>query len=289
MKQGTMWAWIVGVIVVVVGIIYLVNMPASTSQTSYQTQTSGNQGRVVFSVADAAVSMSNISEVTFKVSQVQAHSTTDGWVTVSSTPHTFNLLTLNAQNKSEILADANINAGTYDQVRLIVDSVTVTKKDGTTKTAKLPSGTLTLKTNLVVNADHTASLNFDILASKSLHMTGNGTFIFTPVVKTEAKSDADVNVETDGKVDVSGGKTEDNETEGMDVDGSVKSNFQINDSEKLDIDSNNMIHINGETSSNASGSANTSASANTGLQINGSTNTGGTLNVNGNGSGTIQY
>jgi hypothetical protein len=292
MKKGTMWAWIVVVVIVVIGIIYLVNMPASpsgtNSTTTPATQTGSTQGRVVFSVTDAAVNMKNVSEVTLKVSSVQAHNNTNGWVTVSTTPQTFDLLTLNAKKQFNILADAKLATGTYDQVRLNVDSITVKTTSGATKPAKLPSGTLTLNTNLVVATDHTASITFDFLASKSLHMTGNGTYIFTPVVKTEARSDSDVTVNSDNSVKISGGNTEDSRTEGMDVDGSVKSNFQINDSEKLDIDANDVIHIGGKTSS-SSGSNTNVGGPNTGLQINGGTSTGGNLNIGGGTGGVINY
>ncbi|MES3031733.1 MAG: DUF4382 domain-containing protein [Patescibacteria group bacterium] len=240
---------IILILVVLGGVYLLTSNPSSAPVTSDNTnQNTGARGRVVFSVTDAAANMSAISEINMKVSSVAVHSATSGWMTVSTTPKTYSLLELNAESKSELLADADIKAGTYDQVRLMVDSVTIKTTAGATKTAKLPSGELKINTNLVVNADETASLNFDFLADKSLHITGNGSYIFAPVVKTETKSDANVSVDANSVVTVTGGRLDDTKTIGMDIDGSVKLNFQIDAKKKLNLDSNGVIKIEGTVS-----------------------------------------
>lgn len=234
-------------IVVIVGGLYLLmsRAPTTTDINSNTSDTSGAQGRVVFSVTDAAVNMNTISEIDITVRSVAIQSGTDGWVTVSTTPRTFSLLELNAENKSELLADVNTDVGTYNQVRLMIDSVKVTTKAGVTKEAKLPSGELGINTVVLVNANTTASVNFDFLANKSLHMTSSGDYIFAPVVKIETKSDADVNIDADSKVVIAGGLVNDTSTVGMDIDGSVKLNFEINANQKLNIGSDNRIKIEG--------------------------------------------
>ncbi len=217
---------------------------SSVSQTQ-KSNTSNTQGRVVFSVADPAIDMNSISEINMTVSKVEMHSATQGWITASDTPQTYNLLELNAKNESKLMADIKMNTGTYDQVRLAVDSIYVKTKTGGTTEAKLPSGVLKINTTVVVNADKTSSVNFDFMSDKSLHITGNGSYIFAPVVKTQVKSDADVNVNIDNVVSINNGKVTDEHTDGMDVDGSVKLNFQIDNGEKLNLDSNNKIKVNG--------------------------------------------
>ncbi len=228
-------------IVIIGGGIYLMNStPKSDTATGEQKNT---EGRVVFSVTDAAADMGIISEVNMKISKVEAHSAAEGWVTVSTTPRAYRLLSLNAKNDFELLADANMKAGTYDQVRLFVDAVTIDTTAGVSKTAKLPSNVLKINTELIVKEGTTSSVSFDFVANKSVHMTGNGTYIFAPVVKTETKSDTKVTVATNGIVSTTGGRVDEVNTVGMDVDGSVKADFNIKAADKLEIGTDNVIKI----------------------------------------------
>ena len=237
--------WIVVAVIVVLGGAYLLTSSPKVPPATEEQNTLSGEGRVIYSVTDAAADMGAISEINMTVSKVEMHSaaSADAWVTVSSTPKTFDLLELNASSENEVLADVKTAVGTYDQVRLSVDSIIVKMKDGSTKTAKLPSGVLKINTAVLVRAEETASVNFDFLADKSLHVTGNGTYIFAPVVKTEVKSGATVNVAANGVVTINGGKVDNSSQMGMDVDGSVKLNFQIDASKKLDIGSDNKIKV----------------------------------------------
>ncbi|MBI2631026.1 DUF4382 domain-containing protein [Candidatus Nomurabacteria bacterium] len=118
-------------------------------------------GRVIFSVTDAAADMSAVSEINMKVNSVEVYSAAFGWATVSTAPRTYSLLSLDKRNESELLAEVDIKAGTYDQIRLNIDSVAVITKAGATKIAKLPSSALAIGSKLVVNANETSSANFD--------------------------------------------------------------------------------------------------------------------------------
>lgn len=244
---------IVIAIVVIVGGIYLFtkstpttdNLGASTEQNKQINEIAAAQGRAVFSVTDAAANMSTISEINMKVNRVAVHSSANGWVTVSETPRVYSLLSLNARKQSELLADVQMDVGTYDQVRLTIDSISIKTKAGSTEEAKLPSGELKINTNLVVNKDTTSSINFDFLADKSLHITGNGEYIFAPVVKTQTKSNAEVSVNAKSVVTIEGGSIDNTNTAGMDIDGSVKVDFQIKKDQKLNLDTNNVIKVEG--------------------------------------------
>src|SRR3989344_5773487 len=114
-------------VVVIAGGVYFMTRnvatnPSDNLKTAEQNQDTTYTGRVVFSVTDAAADMSTISEINMKVNSVEVHSTASGWVTASTTPRVYNLLALNASKKSELLADVDLETGTYDQVRLMVDS-----------------------------------------------------------------------------------------------------------------------------------------------------------------------
>jgi len=193
------------------------------------------KGRAVFSVTDVAANIENVNEVALTVNKVEAQSAARGWVTVSDTTRKYNLLALKASGNLEVLADANLETGKYNQVRLHVSEVAVIEKNGTTKKAKLPSGELKIVSGFTVEANKSASVVFDFLVDKSLHVTGKGEYIFAPVVKVESKSNAQVAVESNGKVSIVGGNAEADTTVGMDVNGSVKANFALNAGARLEL------------------------------------------------------
>ncbi|MDO8626106.1 MAG: hypothetical protein Q7K39_01445 [Candidatus Magasanikbacteria bacterium] len=68
-------------------------------------------------------------------------------------------------------------------------------------------------------ADATNSVKLDFIADQSLHLTGNGKFIFAPVVKLESRSKADVQVGSDDSVAVSGDDVDSEATVSMDLKG----------------------------------------------------------------------
>jgi hypothetical protein len=251
MNSKALWAIIL--VIVVIGGIYIFSLPSETDQvvntntpaTNSDTNNTQTQstGRVVFSVTDAAANMGNISEVSIKVNSVAVHTVGGSWTTVSTTPKTYNLLALKASGKSEVLADVNAKAGTYDQVLLTIDSVSVKTKADATFNAMVPSRELKINVPLLVKEKATSSVNFDFLADKSLHVTSDGKYIFAPVVKTESRSDAAVSVDAKNVVTITGGKLDNTNTVGMDIDGSMKLNFQINSTQKLIIGSDNVIKI----------------------------------------------
>ncbi len=242
---------ILGVVVVIAGAVYLMSRPVSPLQNNEENinyngtsdNTTGVQGRAVFSITDAAADMGAISEINMKVSSVEVYSEANGWATVSATPRVYNLLDLKNRNESELLADADLSAGTYNQIRLRIDSVAVKTKAGAIKVAKVPSSSLAINTKLVVKANETSSANFDFMADKSLHTTTTGEYVFAPVVKTETRSDTSVTVSNASVVSINGGNVDDTNTVGMDIDGSIKVNFQIKSTTKLNIGTDNKINI----------------------------------------------
>ena len=246
MNNKTLWIGIV-VVLLLIGVYVIARTPNANNTSSEQEngERSSAEGRVVFSVTDAAADMEAISEISMKISKVEMHNNVEGWVNVSSTPRTYNLLELNASGESKVLADAKATAGTYNQIRLVVDSISVKTKAGATKEAKLPSGEIKMNTVLVVKGGTTSSVNFDFLADKSLHVTGNGEYIFAPVVKTETKSEANVSVNGSGTVSIGGGNVDDSNTVGMDLDGNVRIDFQVDSAQKIKLDSNGKIDIEG--------------------------------------------
>ncbi len=238
--------WIIVAIVIIIGGIYLITRTpesknAISESTSEQTEQTTAKGRVVFSVTDAAVNMGSVSELNMTVDKIDVHNSTKGWFTVSTIPKTYNLLALKASGESKVLADVETTAYTYDQVRLTIGSVLVKTKTGVVVEAVMPSHELLIDTELLVDADRTSSANFDFIADKSLHTSVDGKYIFTPVVKTETRSKGGVAIATNGTVTINGGQVDDTNTRGMDLDGSVKLNFEIKSGQKLNIGVDSII------------------------------------------------
>lgn len=234
-------AVIVMVLILVVALavgfyIYSGRMSSSTSKANMQ------QGRMVFAITDAAKDLNGVTNIYLTVNSVQAHSTTEGWVTVSSAEKTYDLIALRNSGELDLAADANVSVGMYDQVRLEVTKVEVVDANGTHE-AKLPSNELKIDTDLNISNNSTATAKFDFIADESLHMTGNGEYILAPVVQVETRENADVSETSDGKVRVDNGRVKLNDKFGMDENGTVGVGVGLGNKD-LSIDDNGKIKIN---------------------------------------------
>lgn len=192
------------------------------------------KGNIIFGVTDAAANLDSVQSVQATITKVQVHQQGNGWITVSEGLREFNLLDLKTRNAVELLAQAELPAGEYDQIRLEVSRVLITKTNGQVQEAKLPSGDLKLIGKLIVQGSKTSSVVIDFLVEESLHMTGSGRYIFAPVVKLETRSNATVQVS--GKdVQVAGGTIETEANLGMDENGQVKEGFALNARSSLEL------------------------------------------------------
>lgn len=246
---------------VLLGAWWLWNNPAQTQNQSSQT---GAQGTLYLTITDAAANMAAISAVNMTIDKVYLHSATQGWVTVSSTPQTFNLLALKESGRPVLLVKANVTADTYDQVWLHVSSVNVTES-GRAKSAALPSNEVKMNTTVKVPANANASAAIDFIASDSLHKTAKQELIFAPVVKVESRSNANVIVAADNAVYISGGSVDTNITLGMDVSGEMKDNFKVDSNAVLQLN-NGVINIQSSAGTSAQ-NRETFLKGNTQLQV----------------------
>ena len=143
------------------------------------------------------------------------------------------MLKLQAENKNELFADVQLKEDNYNQIRLEISKVVVTDANGTHE-AKMPSGELKLNGELVVKANSTSAAKFDFIVNESLHTTGNGKYIMAPVIQLETREDADVQVESNNRVEIKGGKIKTNAKIGMDAEGNVGIGLKVSSSAKLD-------------------------------------------------------
>lgn len=114
--------------------------------------------------------------------RVDIESATDGWLTLVDEPQRFDLLTLR-DGVTAAMGDAELAAGHYGQLRLIVDSASVVT-DGVESPMTIASGAQTgikipLDRDLEANTTYALTLDYD--AEQSVKTTGQG-YLMTPVI-----------------------------------------------------------------------------------------------------------
>jgi hypothetical protein len=219
--------------------------PANSTNTTAQ-NTTQTKGTMYFAVTDAAANMGNVTAVNMTVDKVDVYSQTQGWVNVSQTPQTFSLLDLKAKGQAMLLAKADVPADTYTEMKLHVSNVMVTEA-GKASQATMPSNTLDLTANVILNSNTNSTAMFDVMADKSLYKTSTGAFVFVPVVKFNSSNDATVSVDSNNIVMASGGNVDSSVTAGMDLNGALKLNFTLDPNAHLNITNGGAIQMNTTT------------------------------------------
>jgi hypothetical protein len=102
-----------------------------------------------------------------------------GWIVVVSQPRTVDLMQFT--DVSEVIGQKDMEPGTYTQIRLKIDSGTITV-DGTGHTIAVPSGTLTLNRGFVLYPNETTTLTLDFNVEKSVIRTGSDQYMLKPVI-----------------------------------------------------------------------------------------------------------
>ncbi len=147
-------------------------------------------GSVEILLTDAPLDDVDEVYVTFDSVQVQAKDA-GGWVSVTSTVQTFELLSLQG-GLTEPLGLTTLSTGTYGQIRLgLIDAWLVA--DGESHDLEIPSGdTSGLKLNhgFEIQGGVRTTITLDFDAAKSIHRTGNGRYIMRPVIEVVATSTA---------------------------------------------------------------------------------------------------
>lgn len=142
-------------------------------------------GSIVVKLHDAPV---DYDEVNISVARVEVNNgeTDEGWIVISEPNETYNILELVNGNMT-VLADAQLEVGTYEQIRLILNDDNTVVIDGMSYDLSVPSSAQTgLKLN--INAEikegieYTLLLDFD--ASRSVVKRGvQDLYNLQPVVR----------------------------------------------------------------------------------------------------------
>jgi hypothetical protein len=223
---------------VIVGAVVLVLVIAGDVryQENKRAGDDNRQADLYIGVTDATADITNVNEVNLEIKGVSLHSATDGWVTVSSNNETYGLMSLKTNNVTKLHSKESVKAGTYDKVRVTLGSVTVKTKTHGDEKGYVPSDQITLTTTLKAEEGKANYLLLDFKADESLHTTTDNKYVFAPVVRVEARSNASVTVTSDETLTVTSGSVDSNNTFGVNLSGVAMPNFKLDTTGGLSVD-----------------------------------------------------
>lgn len=111
-----------------------------------------------------------------------------GWISIGSNPGIYDLLTIR-NGFGVIIADQNLPAGHYTQVRLLLGDRSTVVIDGVEHSLVVPSSMQTgLKLNhqFTIDPNVVYDLTLDFDAERSVVLTGNDQFQLSPVIRLQA-------------------------------------------------------------------------------------------------------
>jgi len=147
--------------------------------------TGGATGRVSMHLTDAPGDFEQVNLVITEVSIRAEGADTSAWETLKSDSATFDLLQLRNGVFTQ-LAIADVPAGHYSQIRLLLGAGSTVVVDGVTHPLIVPSGMqsgLKLVGNFDVPAGGAVDVTLDFDASRSIVLTGSDKYILKPVVR----------------------------------------------------------------------------------------------------------
>jgi hypothetical protein len=139
---------------------------------------SAGSGRLVVNVTDPPPP--DMDHVWVDIANLEIHRDEGPWETVAVEMEPFDLKAL--EGIEAFLASQIVEAGRYTQIRLDVETVTIVVGEEE-HDAKVPSGKIKLVGTFEVAEGETTEITLDFVGKESVHVTGNGQYIFKPVIK----------------------------------------------------------------------------------------------------------
>ena len=141
-------------------------------------------------LTDAPIDMA--SRVVVQFTEVRLRKKDGGWQDFPlDAPQAIDLLQLHGTNTADLLSDIEVDAGDYDEIRLLVDPTPNTSfielsVGGLTHPLVMPSGIssgLKLKGDFTLRSTRASNLTVDFDLRKSIVLTGAGTYRLKPVLR----------------------------------------------------------------------------------------------------------
>ena len=149
----------------------------------------GTQGDIKMYLVDSPGDYDAVNIVVTEVSvHLTSNDTVSGWTIISDSVRTINLLRLTNGN-FDILGRHRLDVGSYSQIRLKIGTGSNVVVGEVTHLLEIPSGSqsgLKLNHHFDIEADALYELTLDFDASRSIHMTGNGQYKMSPVIRVIA-------------------------------------------------------------------------------------------------------
>ncbi len=152
--------------------------PSTSSLSPSDFDLPDGMGRLVVNVTDPPPP--DMDSVMVEVENLEVHKAGGSWITVAEDMEPFDLKLL--EDRVDLLATAIVDAGIYTQIRLDVESVTIWI-EGEEHIARVPSGNIKLVGSFEVVAGEETEVTLDFIGAESVIVTGNGEYIFKPVIK----------------------------------------------------------------------------------------------------------
>ncbi len=160
-------------------------IPSCTFTTSTSSPTSSlpdGMGKLTVLVMDPPPP--DMAHIWVDVKNLEIHKAGGSWTTIAVDMEPFDLKGI--VDIPAFLADEIVDAGIYTQIRLDVESVTIevgTEEPYETHIAKVPSSKIKLVGSFKVVEGEDTEITIDFNGEKSVNVTGNGKYIFKPVIK----------------------------------------------------------------------------------------------------------
>lgn len=188
---------------VVVAAVMVAGILFAACQSEYNNEST--LGNLKIQLTDAPFPTDLVAEANVTINKIEIRRADESegnpFVTLSEEEMSFNLLEL-TNGVTAGLVDLEIEAGSYDLIRLYVSDANVVLSDGTSYDLKVPSGAQTgikifIDPSVVINGGLTEELLLDFDVSRSFKVQGDPNtpagikgFIFTPVIKASNLSTA---------------------------------------------------------------------------------------------------
>ena len=177
-KIGKVSVGIAVFLLAIFGIAYLfASMPQSVGIFPIGPNSTISGGATIFSISDAPT-LYNITSLNLSISYIEVHSTAGKWYKIN-VDKTFNLIEL--RNISKVIVGADLPYGIYNEIVLNIANANATI-NGKVENVFIPSKKLRIITTFNITNSSTNTINLDFDLEDSLHITGNGEIIMTPVI-----------------------------------------------------------------------------------------------------------
>jgi hypothetical protein len=125
----------------------------------------------------------DMDNILVDIANIEAHiAEGTGWTNIAEDPGEFDLKELYISELEEFLASKIVDAGKYTQIRFDVETVTIVVGEDE-HDAIVPSGKIKLVGEFNVPDGGITEVTLDFNGEKSVMVTGNGQYMFKPVIK----------------------------------------------------------------------------------------------------------